>query len=406
MTLKKKNGKMSVVLACAALLAAASLTVAPTYARYENNNNWSVVYAPHKAEVTADYLVAGGQTVLLSDWLMSSADARKETITLQTSQGTAEGILRCAVDQPEFLMAELEQEACQVSSSGCAVGLVLTPTANALSLTAPETVTIHVGWTASDGEAETLWAEYQVRLLPGNTPVDTQIDGTAEAMTVYAPESFSWEEQIALAAQMPALVDTFVLQFNGGNFPEGTRSTFRGETVMLGDAMQLQFPAAANETVELLLDLSATVPEEEITLSVTALCEGAVTGQAQIRMQSQREKLWVQAGDAEHAVIQGSGMLQYAITEDLTGLSWRVTQLHRTQTGTAYQEDENQFFLTVEVQGKTVDGNTGTYLVISNESGMAPAGSYLLVLERIQQEQLISTVQIPFFIHYGAPGAN
>ena len=69
-------------------------------------------------------------------------------------------------------------------------------------------------------------------------------------------------------------------------------------------------------------------------------------------------------------------------------------------------EDENQFYLAVDVREKTVDGQTEKVLSISNEAGMAPAGSYLLTLERTQNGQILSSLEVPFFIHYGAARAN
>jgi len=398
--------KAAAVLGCMALLLSAALAAAPSYARYETNDNWSAVYTPQKAEVTADYLVAGGQTVLLGDWPMDSAAPRKETITLQTQTGMAEGVLRCSVEQPEYLAAALDAETCQITAPGYPALLTLTPTEIALALAQPQTVTIHVGWSAAGAAAESLWAEYRVTLLPAGTQSAATPTGAAEQMTITAPDSFAWTEALTLAAAMPAAADTLVLQMNGSSFPEGTRCTFRDETVMLGDAMELHLPVSANETIDLVLDLSESVQEEAITLHALALREGAITGHGEICVLADREALTVQTSAAESSVICGSGLLQYSISRDTTGLSWKLTRLIRTADGVAYTEDENQFFLTVDVQEKNVDEQTKTVLSISNEAGMAPAGSYLLTLERLQNGHVLSEKEIPFFIHYGAARTN
>lgn len=398
--------KAAAVLGCAALLAAASLAAAPSYARYETNNDRSMVYAPQKAEVTADHLAAGGQTVLLSDWQMDSAAPRKETVTLKTQAGEAQGTIRCSTDRPDYLTAVLDAENCRVSPSGCPVQLTLTPTDAALALTQPQEVTVHVGWTAANTAQEALWAEYQVTLLPDGTQKDALPSGAAEQITLDAPESFAWTERLVLRAVMPAAADTLVLQMNGGSFPEGTRCTAQGKTVMLGDAMDLRLPVTANEAVSLVLDLTEVIPEEQVMLKATVLHGGTASGQGEAQVFADRENLSVELGSAEDMVICGSGLLQYPISNDTTGLSWKLMQLQRTDGGIAYMEEEDQFFLTVDVKEKTMDGQTEKVLSISNEAGMAPAGSYLLLLERTQNGQLLSELEVPFFIHYGAPGAN
>jgi len=104
--MKRKMGrKTALPVLCAALLLTGVLSAAPSYARYENGAVWSAVYAPEQAQVTADMLAAGGQTVLLSDWRMDQTAPRKELITLKTTSGTGTGTIRCRVDQQDYLQA-------------------------------------------------------------------------------------------------------------------------------------------------------------------------------------------------------------------------------------------------------------------------------------------------------------
>ena len=170
--------------------------------------------------------------------------------------------------------------------------------------------------------------------------------------------------------------------------------------------MDLLLPAASNETVNLALDFSETIPEEQVTINATVLYDGAVTGEGEAHVYADREALSMKLDTEKAPVICGSGLLQYQMTEDTIGLSWKLTQLKRTDRGVAYMEDENQFYLAVDVREKTVDGQTEKVLSISNEAGMAPAGSYLLTLERTQNGQILSSLEVPFFIHYGAARAN
>jgi len=46
------------------------------------------------------------------------------------------------------------------------------------------------------------------------------------------------------------------------------------------------------------------------------------------------------------------------------------------------------------------DGETQSVLVISNDSGTAPAGTYRLTLQRIFDGVVISSYEIPLFVCY------
>ena len=92
-------------------------------------------------------------------------------------------------------------------------------------------------------------------------------------------------------------------------------------------------------------------------------------------------------------VITHSGSIKVPVTGDEEGLVLLVQHLERTDSGSVYVQSD-----ALNVQLKP-DGNQ--YLLeIANKTGKAPAGTYRITLIRMCGEQIVSTCQMVFFVHY------
>lgn len=465
---QKNTAKIVAALSATTALLIVSCCLGPTQARYENYSQWRATYQPQQQLLHSDRLTSEGQTVLLQDWILDSAAARMEAITITGSVGTMQGVLHCESDHPEYVTASLDRSEITVSTVGAQVQLTMAPTQAALELTEQITATVRVELLPEGAEKPALWADYQVVLLgaepeetepeetqaeetepeetqpketepeqtqaeetePGETqpeetePVVMQVEQTQPeetgseetqteetepeqiqpapvALSIDSTDVFAWEEQLAIKVTAPAGADTLILTMNDANFLAGTRYTYNQKAFLLGADMPIEIAIQDEQTPMLLLDFSLlSAPQSgEISLQAQTLHQQRVTGTGEITVGTTREALRTDP-EAFSPVLTGKNVLRIPLYADTDGLTWQLEMLTETEEGIAYTQSAEQYYLVITISEETGESGSQKFITISNVGGKAPAGTYRLTLERLQNEQVISSLEIPFFVCY------
>lgn len=408
MVQKRYMGKAIVALCVTAALLVSACFLGQSQARYENYSQWRSVYAPETAQLTSDRLTPEGQTVLLKDWNVGTTTSRMKGIAFCVSSGSVIGNITCSVDQPEYLTAATDKAALTVNTTGVDTQLTMTLTEAALLLTQQVTATVRVSFIPEGGEEPALWADYQVKLLPQEETAETEELPAEEAepapepadLTVNYPETFAWTERLALRIAIPDQSDELILGMNGGNFPEGTRYILNGAAFLLGDDMPIQSAAQGGQMQDLLLDFSLlTRQDDTLTLQAQTMYQQEVTAASEITVATTRAALEVDASEL-NPVITGNAQLQLPISQDDGELTWRLEMLTQGPDGIAYTRSDEQFYLVTTLSEETDESGTRKFITISNANNMAPAGTYRLTVERLQEELPIRSIEVQFFVCY------
>lgn len=393
----KQNKHIAIIGAafCTVLLAL-PLAVTPTQSRYENAASWKGVYAPVKTELQSNYLRQEGANVLLQPWKITEGSVRTEEIFLSVTKGTATGTLSCTTDCP-YITATASPETVEMTSGGYAATLRLSGTSAAAQLQKAETAVIRVTLDSDLGET---YADFQITLLPAQSEPEQSAEVLISQLYLEPKTEgdlgFAWSEKLCFTLTAEGDVDSIELMFNGDKFPEGTQFCVNEQQwQILADPMMISLPVSPDEPRQIMLDFSGTevTPPQTVVLTATAYKDTAVTGEQSLQLSARREPLgFGTRGIAP--IIAGDGTLQIPMTGDMQGLSWQLERLTKTQDAPAYIPSGD---VTVEIE---IDENQGLVLTLSNTDFRAPAGSYRLTLTRTHDGVMISTCQLPFFIHY------
>ena len=234
-------------------------------------------------------------------------------------------------------------------------------------------------------------------------PQETQPEETQPApaaLSIDSADVFAWEEQLVLKITAPTSADTLILTMDDAHFPEGMRYTYNDETFLLGADMPIEIPMQSEE-IQLFLDFSQlTQPQSgEISLQAQTLYQQEVTGIGEMTVETAREAL---QADLErfNPVLTGKNALNIPLCADTNGLTWRLEMLTETEEGIVYAQSDEQYYLVITISEESEETGSKKFINISNANGQAPAGTYRLTLERLQNEQVISRIQVPFFICY------
>ena len=402
---KPHIGKAIAVFSATALLLTAACFTGRSQARYQNYSQWRGVYAPQQTGLSSDRLTAGGQKILLNSWTVEDQVSHMKGITLSTAAGTVTGTVACVADCPEYLTVAMDRDTLTVDPAGVHTQLIMTPTQNALLLTEAVTATVRVTFTPEGEEEPALWADYQIELLP---PVaeETQPEAepaaelTPDTLNISSPDTFAWAEALALQITAPDQADTLILGMNGGDFPEGTRYILNETACLLGEDMQIEAVIPGGEKAELLLDFSLlNQPEDPITLQAQTLYGQEVTAAKEWTVAATREAMFIDTS-ASDLVLTGSTELKLPICTDTSETVWRLEMLTDTENGIAYTQSDEQFYLVITISEETDENGAQKFITISNAGGTAPAGTYRLTLERLYEEQILSSTQVQFFLCY------
>ena len=395
-----------IVLACGALLPAVllltTLGIGQTYARYDNTVSWKGIYAAKQPVLESNFLAQGGQTVLLSDWDVSTSSYRVLDVQLAADGGSLSGTLSCQVDS-DLLTAMVDQDSFTVGTNKNHAMLTLARTDKAASLTDQTTVTVRLSWIpeGTDPADSTVWADFTVDLLPnvGSTLSDGP-QRAHEEMSIACPDAFSWDELLVLKLTLPEGTDTVLLSYEGVEFPANIRYVVDGEAPrVLGDDDMIDLSVEGRQEVQVLLDFTWTdeaLRHSGFLLSAAAYADGAEIAIANASVSASREALQVKA-DAQGYILKADAQVQLVIEGDVDGFSYTVEQLTKMDGVIAYTASE-QLNVTMETTNNG-DGST-SLLVISNDNGAAPAGTYRLTLQRIFDGVVINSYEIPLFVCY------
>ena len=397
---KRYMGKAIAALSVTVAFLIPSCFLGQSQARYENYAQWRGVYVPQTTQFVSDRLTPDGQTVLLKDWSMENTNSRMKGIAISVASGTVTGNMHCTVDRPEYLTAAMDRTELTVNTVGVHTQLTMTPTEEALLLTEPVTATVRVSFTLEGGDQPAVWADYQVNLLPGNAAEEAQEGAAPENLTITYPNDFAWTEKLALKIAVPDQSDKLILRMNGDNFPEGTRYYCNGAAFLLGDDMPIQSTVQGGQTQNLLLDFSQlTRQQDTLTLQAQTLHQQEVTAQREFSVDTTREALALEA-DQQELVLTGNGQLKLPIRQDDGELTWRLEMLTQTPEGMVYTRSDEQFYLVITLSEESENAETQKFINISNANHMAPAGTYRLTVERLQDGQPIHSIPVQFFVCY------
>ena len=387
-------GKFSAVI-CVLLLTLA-LSVGETQARYNNATAWTGYYDPGVQELSSNLLKTEGQTVILQPLAAVVGTTRTEEFRVMTNKNAAYVILQCSADS-DYITATLDQSGLYASEAGETVKLQLTVTEKAQRLTEITNTKVTVTMKSYD-QTVTMRASYQITLIPaGMTLPDVTESDLYAKLTVTPVQSertFAWQEQLVFTLNAEGNADSVELMFNGDVFPKGTRYCVDRDWYVLGDNMTIKVPLTAGTPKPICLDFSQTaiVPQQIVHITAAAYWGNEITDQIDFAAKATRTPLTI--GDyTQTPVITRSGSLTVPITGDEEGLVLLTQQLKRTNSGSMYVQSDA---LSVQLRP---DGNN--YLLeIANKSGKAPAGTYRITLIRMCGDQIVSTCQMVFFVHY------
>ena len=305
-------------------------------------------------------------------------------------------LLQCSTDS-EYVTATLDQSGLYASETGEPVVLQMTVTEKARELTEIINTKVSVTMKSYD-ETVTLRASYQITLLPAGETVPDVTDSELQANLTVTPDqterTFAWQEQLVFTLNAASNADSVELMFNGDVFPAGTRYCVDRDWYVLGADMTIKIPITAGTPKPISLDFSKTdaVPQQIVHITAVAYLGDEITDQIDFSATATRKPLTI-GRSAESPVIIRNGSLTVPVTGDEDGLIILTQQLKRTDSGTMYVQSD-----ALNVQLKP-DGNN--YLLeIANKTGKAPAGTYRITLIRMCGDQIVSTCQIVFFVHY------
>lgn len=392
---------------CGALITAVLLLMAlgigQTYARYDNTVSWKVIYSTEKPVLESNFLAEGGQTVLLSDWNISASSYRMLDVRLSAKGGSLSGTLSCQVES-DLLTATVDQDSFTVGAIDNHTMLTLARTEKASLLEEETAVTVRLAWIpeGADPASTTVWADFTVNLLPNtNTRLPDGVQHAREEMSITCADTFSWDELLALKLTLPEGTDNVLLSYEGVEFPANTRYFVDTEEPrVLGDDDMISISTDGRQEIQVLLDFTWTeeaLYHSSFLLSAVAYADGAEIAIANANLSASREALQVKA-DAQGYILKADAQVQLVIEGDVDGFSYTVEQLTKTDGVIAYTASE-QLNVIMETTNNG-DGSTQSVLVISNDNGTAPAGTYRLTLQRIFNGVVINSYEIPLFVCY------
>lgn len=435
---KMRIGAAIGLLGCVLLLGTA---FCQTQARYENQYLLKEIYIPGDTAIFSNFLASGGQTVLLEDWEVAEQSIQDLAIRIVKPTGAVSGKLVCQEDS-EFVTVNMKDEILNVDGAENVASLYLALDA----IPTEETVvTVRVSWVpiAHEEEEPTIWADFVVTLIPPKTEqtepteVSTEMNAAEQTETIVqtlpteatdpavatdteetqlteatdtvqsspavvditCPEVFAWEELLVLTVMVPEGADSIILGYDGIGFPEDTRYILTGEIpCVLADSMLIEVPVQSQEQIQVILDFSwVTERQSNIIISAAAYC-----GEEEIAADDQTvspcgEPLTIEV-DPSGVILESLGNIELPISGVGNDVFWTLEYLAQTENTIGYVEAKD---LIVELSTVAAeDGTEQTVLTISNEAGLALAGTYRLSVQRTLNGFVISSYEIPIFLHY------
>ena len=184
-----------------------------------------------------------------------------------------------------------------------------------------------------------------------------------------------------------------VLSYDGGNFPENT-CYYAGQETVLAEEMTITVPTEGMQETQVVLDFSwAIIYQDRFILSAAAYSGAQEIAATDVTVSTDREPLKVETASA--AIVMGAdAQVTLPIYGDSDGMVWTLEQLVQEDDKIVYTASNA---LTIETQNTDTEDAT---LVITNLYARAPAGTYRLTVQRVQNGAVLASFEIPVFICY------
>ena len=384
----KKTAKKAywLLLTAVVLLYCSGIMLGESYGSMVSTDVWQTWL--HTASVTAssDYLVQGGQRVLLKPLTAE----RTLRVSLKTNHSQMNGNLSCTV-YPENVVTVQAEQNITATQDGVGVDLVLTPG----DVTTETPVTITVRWTAESGQV--LQADFMTTVALETAQQTQWPQGQVDAtMTVGA--------EVVSGAAIPVILnygtDTQQILLSlaeGAEFPANTsyRMDYSEETTVLYDSAQILLqPGSEKETVVLVkLPASTLETMQSITLQArvtTPAGEAVLTGQTTSLPASvllQEDVCYILTAGKSCPLALPAGW-------DGCSLSYTVERLTQTESGIAYQA-----VTSTGNQGLSVTGDADGITISVADNGLQ-AGTYRLMLVWSYQTYTVARQNVIFYVGY------
>lgn len=227
--------------------------------------------------------------------------------------------------------------------------------------------------------------------VPATEPPSGKLD-------VNAPTAFAKAEPVNWEITVSDNTDQIVISADI-DYMTGLRYQIdNGTWIMLADGGDIVIDDPASQ-MTLTMDFAWVGSVSEVDFDITTYTEGYQLCYMLLSMSCSKNPLTLDL-DGVQSVIQGKSTLSIRYSGEEEGWKWTLERLIRKDDGSVeYIPDESG--TEYEQFGLKVTFNTSTgKLQISNASGSAPPGTYRIILEQKQQGTVISTVELPLFIHY------
>jgi len=209
------------------------------------------------------------------------------------------------------------------------------------------------------------------------------------------PLEISFEETMLFSINIPAKSTSLKISYNGGAFPKGIRYKVDGEGYILSDREEeISIPVEGRSSIDLYIDFSNTnVQSIPANVSFSASAYKGIYELSTSEVQCGTALVPISAEyELSQMIIHHNSSLSIRITGADENTKFKVQYLSEINGQITYMEDDNSFGLTVKAENGV--------LSISNEAGMAKAGTYRIIFVREQNGAEVTRVEIPIFIHY------
>ena len=398
---KPTNQIAGLFLMATSILLGCLLHPGESYASVRSLNLWQTKLQTAALSVTSDYLVEGGQSVLLQDL----TEARTIEVRLQSNQSPISGTVEYTVT-PENAVTVETAETVEVSAEGTVLGLTLTPA----QLAEDTAVTITVSWTAESGkvlkadfctlvpktEEVTGEPEESEPTVPEETEPVPEQQAEKEAPTLTVMEEFVPGSAVVIKIKHPENCEKILLGLaEGAAFPAGTVYSIDYGTsgIVLYDPAQLQIQPKSGVETHLLLRMPETFFAENsapllLWANVIQDTETVLTAQ----VQPLAATLQISAEDSGFVLTPGDiKQLPLPFTWNGCTLTYTVQRLTETENGIEYK--------TAESTGLSVFGQSGK-IAVSLTGSELQAGTYRMVLVWRHEIYQVAQKEIVFYVNY------
>ena len=373
-----------ILIAAVGILLVCGMIPEESYANMRSEAVWQTGLQTSAVKVSADYLIAGSQTVLLKDL----TEARTVELTFSTNRQSVNGTLRYSVT-PQNAVSVTAPETVTATTAGTKAELVLTP----IAVAQDTDVVLSLVWTGDNGE--TLQGDFRFVVPSAGNQEEPQLQNKATESTITAMEKFVPGTAIAVTVGHPADCRQIAISLAGETFPAGTRysTEYDQQEFVLFDPMPIRLQINGGKQTMVRI----TLPPE--TVSGTVTIQADVIGSDYVtQLQAQSTPLSGNLDLPEHyfySLKDGSSFtLPFSGGWSGCTMSYTVQRLTQTPQGIKYETIVN-----TGSQGLLVNSNANG-ITISLTGKDLPAGTYQLLLVWNYQTYIVAQQEVTFHVSY------